>query len=180
MFKRLLTAFTLFTLFSSAGATFGAAPAEAASAKYEVYFVNLQKVINESDKGQQAKRLIKAKIAKAKAKIQALEKEIEKLQKELQSPVLSKEAKSKKEIELQKKFRELRQTQQDAQLEIAQLEQKYTSQIIKEVVELIRKYRKEKGIPVILETRESGVIAMDPKLDLTDTILKLYNQQAGK
>ncbi|ADU97215.1 OmpH family outer membrane protein [Thermovibrio ammonificans] len=152
----------------------------AEAVKYEVYFVNLQRALNESNKGKQARALIDAKIAKAKQKLKQMEAEVRKLQKELQSPVLSQTEKDKKELELQKKLSQIRQFKQETQLEIAQLEQKYTNQILKELVELIRKYRKEKNIPVILDPREAGVIAADPKLDLTDTIIKLYNQQAGR
>ena len=64
------------------------------------------------------------------------------------------------------------------QIEIANLEKQYTTEIIKEVVNLINNYQKEKKIPMIVEMREAGIIAADPKYDLTKTIIKLYNEQA--
>jgi len=152
----------------------------AQSSQFAVYYVDMQKIVNESAKGKQAKSLLEAKIAKAKKKIQALQKEIEKIKKELSSPALSKEAKEKKETELQQKIRELQRYQQDAQIEIANLEKKYTFEIISEAVKVIKAYQKEHKIPMIVEAREAGIIAADPKYDLTDTIIKLYNQQAGK
>ncbi|RUM90769.1 MAG: OmpH family outer membrane protein [Thermovibrio sp.] len=147
---------------------------------FAVYYVDMQKIINESNKGKQAKSLIESKINQAKSKIEKMRKEIEKIKQELQSPVLSKQEKEKKEDLLQQKIRDLQRFQQDAQMEVANLERKYTTEIIKEVVKLIQNYRKEKNIPMIVEVREAGVIAADEKYDLTDRIIKLYNEQAGK
>jgi len=151
-----------------------------AASKFAVYYVDMQKVINESAKGKQAKSLLESKLSKAKEKIKAMQEEIEKLKKELSSPALSKEAKEKKETQLQQKIRELQRYQQDVQIEVANLEKKYTFEIINEVVKLIQEYRKQNNIPMIIELRESGIIAADPKYDLTDKIIKLYDQQAGK
>jgi outer membrane protein len=147
---------------------------------FAVYYVDMQKIINESNKGKQAKSLIESKINQAKSKIEKMRKEIEKIKQELQTPVLSKQEKEKKEDLLQQKIRDLQRFQQDAQMEVANLERKYTAEIIKEVVKLIQNYRKEKNIPMIVEVREAGVIAADEKYDLTDRIIKLYNEQAGK
>ena len=151
-----------------------------AERSFAVYFVDMQRIVNDSVKGKQAKSLLEAKIAKAKRKINELEKEINQIKKELQSPALSKEAKAKKETELQKKIRELQRYQQDAQIEIANLEKKYTFEIISEAVKVIKNYQKSHKIPMIVEAREAGIIAADPKYDLTDKIIKLYDQQAGK
>jgi outer membrane protein len=147
---------------------------------FAVYYVDMQKIINESNKGKQAKSLIESKINQAKSKIEKMRKEIEKIKQELQTPVLSKQEKEKKEDLLQQKIRDLQRFQQDAQMEVANLERKYTAEIIKEVVKLVQNYRKEKNIPMIVEVREAGVIAADEKYDLTDRIIKLYNEQAGK
>jgi len=180
MKKRLLTATVVLLTAVGAPLTVKAENQAAQSSHFAVYYVDMQKIVNESAKGKQAKSLLEAKIAKAKKKIQALQKEIEKIKKELSSPALSKEAKEKKETELQQKIRELQRYQQDAQIEIANLEKKYTFEIISEAVKVIKAYQKEHKIPMIVEAREAGIIAADPKYDLTDTIIKLYNQQAGK
>ena len=147
---------------------------------FAVYYVDIQKIINESVKGKQAKTLIENKISQAKKKIQDMQKEIEQIKQKLQNPVISKQEKSKLEEELQQKIRDLQRYQQDAQIQIMNLEKKYTMELIQEVVKLIQNYQKEKNIPMIVDAREAGIIAASPKYDLTDTIIKLYNQQAGK
>jgi len=179
--RRLLAAGVLATLMALGGAgTVKAAPEKVQSSHFAVYYVDMQRIVNESAKGKQAKSLLEAKIAKAKNKIKALQQEIERIKKELSSPALSKEAKEKKETELQQKIRELQRYQQDAQIEIANLEKKYTFEIISEAVKVIKEYQKSHKIPMIVEAREAGIIAADPKYDLTETIIKLYDQQAGK
>lgn len=147
---------------------------------FTVYYVDMQKIINESVKGKQAKTLIENRISQAKKKIKQIQNEIDQIKQKLQSPVISKEEKSKLEDQLQQKIRDLQRYQQDAQIEIMNLEKKYTMELIQEVVKLIQNYQKEKNIPMIVDAREAGIIAASPKYDLTDTIIKLYNQQAGK
>jgi len=176
----LLLALSLITAASVPVSSFSAEEKSQESSHFAVYYVDMQRIINESLKGKQAKSLIENKINQAKKKIDEMKQEIEKIKKELQSPVLSKQEKEKKEELLQQKIRDLQRFQQDVQLQIVNLERKYTSEIIKEVVNLIQNYRKEKNIPMIVEEREAGIISADEKYDLTDKIIKLYNQQAGK
>ena len=163
------------------GVAFGAEAKKESSppqSSFAIYYVDMQRVINESGKGRQAKSLLESKIATAKKKIKQMEQEINKLKEELKSPVLSNQARAEKETKLQQKIRDLRRFRQDAQIEIVNLEKQYTAEIINDVVKIIRDYREKKGIPVIVEIRESGIIAADPKYDLTDTIIKLYDKQA--
>jgi len=162
------------------GVAFGAEAKKESSppqSSFAIYYVDMQRVINESGKGRQAKSLLESKIATAKKKIKQMEQEINKLKEELKSPVLSNQARAEKETKLQQKIRDLRRFRQDAQIEIVNLEKQYTAEIINDVVKIIRDYREKKGIPVIVEIRESGIIAADPKYDLTDTIIKLYDKQ---
>jgi outer membrane protein len=148
--------------------------------KSGVYYVDIQRVINESEKGKQAKALIESKIKSAKEKLKKMYDEIEKLKEELKSSALSKEARTQKETLLQQKIRDYQRFQQDTQIEIANLEQRYTEEIVNDVIKIIREYRQEKGIPVIVEKREAGIIAGDPAYDLTQEIIKLYNQRTRK
>ncbi len=178
--KKLFTAGLIATLAFGTLNPAVAKTSKAQNQQFAVYYVDMQRIVNESAKGKQAKSLLEAKIAKARRKIESLQKEIEKIKKDLSSPVLSKEAKEQKETELQQKIREFRRFQQDAQIEIANLEKKYTYEIINEAVKVIKNYQKDHRIPMIIEAREAGIIAADPRYDLTEKIIKLYDQQAGK
>ncbi len=178
--KKLLPLLTIGILLSNVPTALSAEKKVKANQTFAIYYVDMQRIINESNKGKQAKSLLESKIQKAKDKIKKMEEEIKKIKEELKSPVLSKQAKSEKETQLQQKIRDLQRFKQDAQIEIANLEKQYTMEIINDVVKLIKKYRKEKNIPMIVEVREAGIIAGDPKYDLTDKIINLYNKQAGQ
>ncbi|WP_457677664.1 OmpH family outer membrane protein [Thermovibrio sp.] len=176
--RKLLVLTAVLATLTGAPSLQGAFAKERTVSQFAVYFVDMQKIVNQSAKGKQAKSLLKGKIAKAKKKIKELEKEIKQIKNELQSPALSKEAKEKKENLLQQKIRELQRYQQDAQIEIANLERKYTMEIINEAVKVIKNYQKSHHIPMIVEAREAGIIAADPKYDLTQTIIDIMNKQA--
>ena len=173
----LLTAFTFLTANASLAAK--GEPSKKGQA-FAVYYVDVQKVLNESNKGKQARSILESKVAQANEKIKQMEEEIKKLKEELKNPVLSKQAKAEKETQLQQKIRDLQRFKQDTQLEIMNLEKQYTMEILKEVDKLIKKYREQNNIPMIVELRGAGIIAADPKYDLTDEIIELYNKQAGQ
>ncbi|WP_163328165.1 OmpH family outer membrane protein [Desulfurobacterium thermolithotrophum] len=177
--KRAILIATLFSLVTG-GSSLAAKEKTSKQQQFAVYYVNMQEIINNSNKGKQAKTILESKITKAREEIKKREKEINKLKEELKSPVLSAQAKTDKERQLQQKIRDLQRFRQDAQIEIANLEKQYTMEIINEVVKLINNYRKEKNIPMIVEVREAGIITADPKYDLTQTIIKLYNKKARK
>ncbi len=145
---------------------------------FAVYYVDLQEILINSNKGKQAKSVINAKYQQFSKKLKKLRDEIQKLRQELKSPVLSKQARMKKENLLQQKILTYQQEQQNAQQQIAELENKYTQEILREVIKVVQNYRKEKGIPMIVDKRTAGIISADPKYDLTKTIINLYNKES--
>ncbi len=150
----------------------------ARSETFSIYYVNMQKILNNSAKGKQAKSILESKVREVQEKIKRMQQEIENLKKELSSnPVLSAKARTEKENQLQQKIRDLQRFQQDSRAEIANLERQYTYQIINDVVKLIDNYRKENNIPYIVEKSEAGIISADPKYDITDKIIKIYDSQ---
>ena len=179
--RKLVTTALLASLITCIPAAFTPSSAATKQVKqFAVYYVDLQEILVKSNKGKQAKSVINAKYQQFSKKLQKLRDEIKKIRQELKSPVLSKQARMKKENLLQQKILAYQQEQQDAQEQIAELENKYTQEILGEVVKLIQKYRKEKGIPMIVDKRTAGIISADPKYDLTNTIINLYNKESGE
>ncbi|TCK06574.1 OmpH family outer membrane protein [Phorcysia thermohydrogeniphila] len=178
--KRTLVLLTVLSLLTGSSAFAAKNEVSQKEQGFAVYYVDIQKVLNESNKGKQARSILESKVAQANEKIKQMEEEIKKLKEELKNPVLSKQAKAEKENQLQQKIRDLQRFKQDTQLEIMNLEKKYTMEILKEIDKLIKEYRKKNGIPMIVELRTAGIIAADPKYDLTDKIIKLYNEQSGQ
>jgi len=55
-----------------------------------------------------------------------------------------------------------------------------TKKIISEILKVVADYGEEQGYTVIFEKNESSLIYASDKIDLTDAVLKRYNQVAGR
>jgi len=176
--KKALVLLTTLSLLTGGSALAAKGEVSQKEQAFAVYYVDVQKILNESNKGKQARAILESKIAQANEKIKQMEEEIKKLKEELKSPVLSQQAKTEKENQLQQKIRDLQRFKQDIQVEVMNLEKQYTMEILKEIDKLIKEYRKKNNIPMIVELRGAGIIDADPKYDLTDEIIKLYNGQS--
>jgi outer membrane protein len=150
----------------------------ASASGFAIYFVNMQEVINQSVKGKQARSILESKVSTYREKIDKMRADIDKIKKELSSPILSQQSKTEKENKLQEKIADLQRFEQDARIDISNLERQYTQEIVMDVLKIIEKYRKEHKIPMIVEKNEAGILSADPKYDLTKTIIKLYDEQA--
>ncbi|WP_456397501.1 OmpH family outer membrane protein [Desulfurobacterium sp.] len=158
---------------------FGMGTFKAKAASFAVYYIDMQKILNESFQGKKAKTELESKIKEANSKLKKLQDEIEQIKKELSSPLISKKMKQEKENEIQTKILQYRQIQQESQKLLTQLQRELTSKIVNDVFKIVKQYRKAHHIPMIVEKNEAGIISADPKYDLTDKILKLYSR-AGK
>jgi outer membrane protein len=143
-----------------------------------VYYVDIQKVVENSKKWKEVEGILNSQILEARKKLQTLENEIKALKEELKSPILSSKAKEEKERELQEKIREREKYIQETNLKLQRMGNVRSSEIIREVIKTVEEYRKKNNIPLILDKR--AVIAGDPKYDLTETIIKIYNGKVGK
>jgi outer membrane protein len=142
--------------------------------------IDLQKVLNESEAGKKAKSGLEALIKSKESTIKEKGEAIEKLKGELekQSSVLSAEAKKKKEDELEKLVREYQRIIQDSQAEVKKKEGELTDTIIKEIREAIEKIGKEEGYVLIIE--RGMVLYSNKGIDITDRVMKEYNESKGK
>jgi len=143
---------------------------------FAVYYIDMQKIINESPQGKKAKQELESKIKAAESKLKKLADEINALKKELSSPLINEKGKQKKENELQMKIIEFRQLKQESEQMVAKLQKKLTAKIVEDVFKVVEKYRKDHNLPMVVERNEGGIIAADPKYDITDKILKVFSK----
>jgi len=144
----------------------------------KIGYVDLQKVLDESIEGQR----VKAEINK---EIEAKSKEAEKMRAELKSlqddyqksaKLLKDEARKQKEDLIQDKDKDLRRFISDFKEDIKKKEQSFSNEIIKEIVEVVKKLGEEQGYTLILEKNFSSVIYGAQNIDLTNAVLQRYNQ----
>jgi outer membrane protein len=150
----------------------------------KVGVVDLMKALNESDAGKKAKTELEGIIKAKQTVIDAKGKEIEKLKSDLekQSSVLSADARKSKEDELEKMIREYQRIVSDSQSEVKKRESELTNGILQEIRAIVSKMGKDEGYTMIIENAEGIILYSQKGLNLTDAVIKKYNEskKAGK
>ncbi len=158
-------------------------PAPAAAQEFKIAILSIQKVIDQSQAGQEARKVLEAKQSEMQPKfkkeqdaLQAQAKEIEK-----KSSVWSEEVRIQKEREYQKNMREFQLKAEDAQFELKQLQKKVLDPIFKELQKLITDLGKREGYSMIFEkSKSNGLLYADDALDITDMVIKELDARHGK
>ncbi|HYA26416.1 MAG TPA: OmpH family outer membrane protein [Thermodesulfovibrionales bacterium] len=148
----------------------------------KVAYVDLRVALNESDAGKKAKIELESLIKSKQSVIDEKGKNIEKMKADLdkQSSVLSAEAKKSKEDEVERLVRDYQRLVQDSQNEVKKKEGELTGSIIKELREVVEKIGQDDGYSLILENVEGIILYSRKDLDITERIVKIYNDQKSK
>lgn len=148
----------------------------------KIGYVDLIRALNESESGKKAKTdlefLIKSKQGPIDDKGKAIEKGKNDLEK--QASVLSPEARKAKEEELERQIREYQRLVSDSQTEVKKKEGDLTGDIIKDIRAVIQKIGQDEGYTLILESSEGQILYAAKEGNLTDSVIKKYNESAGK
>jgi len=142
-------------------------------------YVDLQKSLNLSKAGAQAKSDIAELAKKYETEFKIQQGEFLKLKGELekQAALLSDTAKQEKIKEYQESAAALQKFQQDAQRKLQQEDGKRTQEILKELSEILKKFGKDGKYTMIYERSEGGLVYVDEKLDdLTEKLIKAYDE----
>jgi outer membrane protein len=171
--SRTLVIGTMLVLLAAAGA-------EAAATR--IVYVDVQKVLVRSVAGLAAREQLEREKGAMQKDVDNRRVEVDKLREELEKKglVLTADAKREKEETLQRKIRDLRRLSEDLQKELQAKEQQLTQRILQDLTGLIEKIGKDKGLLMVLERRSAGVIYGDPEADITDEIIRAFDQEKGR
>ena len=156
--------------------------AGSADAASKIGFVDVQKVLVRSVAGAAAREQLEREKAAMQKEVDGRRSDVEKLRDELEKKglVLSTDAKREKEEAFQRRVRDLRRLTEDYQKELERKEQAFTARILQDLTGLIERYGKERGYLLLLEKRGASVIYGDAEADVTEEIIKAYDQEKGK
>jgi outer membrane protein len=162
--------------------TFAAFSTATQAADVKIGVIDFQKILETSETGKAAISEFQEQGKKYESELKTKGEELEQAKKKLDADalVMAKEAREQKEQELGKRIGEYRSQQQKYMAEIREKEQKIVGQIQHDVFELVREIGKKDGYTMIVEKRVGGVIFESSSIDLTDTVLRLYDSQQGK
>ncbi len=161
-------------------ATIFAGSTSTANAQVKIGVVDLQRAINETEDGRQAKRRLKKVFDERQKSLNAAQESL-KAQKESlerQQDVLSEDALKKKVEKYQADLMELQNEYVQYQQELTQKEAELTGKILEKMQEILRRIGQTDGYTLIVEANEGGIVWVPSNLDLTDVLIQRYNRQA--
>jgi outer membrane protein len=171
MYGKKLTIITGMILLGWFGSVWGA--------DLKVAYVDIQRAINESNAGKDAKKAITKDVERIQRLAAEKQNELQTLKEsfEKQTLMLTPEARLSKEKEYQNKARDFQRWMDDTQNEMNQKRMEMERNISTGLVKVIQKLGADEGYTIILEKNETIVLYASKTLDITDRVIKAYDAQ---
>ena len=152
------------------------------AAEIKLGFVDLQRALNECDAGKGARERflgeMEAKQARLRKEKEALDSKREEFDKK--AMLLREKERQSMEQQLEDQGLAFKRKYEDYQKELKRMDSEYTGTILKDLETIIGTLGSEGGYTVIFEMQNSGIVYGDPGADLTDEIIRRYNEHGGK
>jgi outer membrane protein len=147
-------------------------PLCAAHAEFKVGVVDGMDVVSKSADGKRVQESIKRKsedLGKPFAqKRQDLAKQVEEFQK--QAGMMKEDARKRKGEELEKKMQEFQRQGADAEKQLQQFQEQQLQPLFKKLETAVKAVATAEKLDLVLDKRNSGLLYMEPKLDITDKV----------
>ena len=152
------------------------------AAPTRVGFVDIQRVLARSAAGVAAREQLEKEKATMQKQVDTQRLELEKLRDELEKKgqLLSTEARREKQDLLERKVRDARRLVDDLQGTLQKKEEAMLAKVLQDVSGLIQKVGKDRGFAIVLERQRSSVLYAAAEADLTDEIIRAYDDEPKK
>ncbi|MBN1663669.1 MAG: OmpH family outer membrane protein [Deltaproteobacteria bacterium] len=136
---------------------------------------DMQKIMRNSKAAKNAQEIFRKDLDAKRAELAAKEKEIRAMEEEFKNDAagMSEEAKRSRADKLAKEVREFKLMGGDMEGELKRKDRELTQKIVGEVGKVVAAYAGRENYTLIFE--RSMIVAMDEAVDITDTIMKLYD-----
>jgi outer membrane protein len=144
----------------------------------KIGYVDLQRALNDSEAGRKAKEEFKVQVDKLQGQLKKQKDELDSLKDQLEkkSLVMKEEERGNLEEDYRKKLRDFERNYKDSQADLQKKDNELTGGIIKDLQEVIRDYGEREGYTLILEATSSAVLYGSKSADLTDAVMRQYNE----
>jgi outer membrane protein len=151
----------------------------AQSPAVRVGFIDVQRVLVRSAAGVAAREALEREKAGMQQKMDGKRKELETLRDELEKKgaLMTADARRDKQDQLERSRRDTARLIDDLQKELEKKEQQLLARVLQDLSGVIEKVGKERGFYLIVEKRGGAVLYGSPETDLTDEIIRAYDQQ---
>lgn len=143
--------------------------------------VDFQAILGKSEAGKSTKGKLESRMKSLQSEFKEEQEKIVALQGEIEkkSSAWSEEKSKEKMADLRKMRRDLQLKNEDAKVELKQLQDKELKPILSTLKEVVDTYGAKNGYSVILE-KSNSVVYFDKSVDITDAIIKELNAAMAK
>jgi len=142
-------------------------------------YVDVQRAIQETEEGKAARSRLKSEFDQRRSQIDKKSADLEKMQQEYekQAPVLSDDAKRKKQEEFQKALLDARKSAGDLQEDMNRQEQQAMSNILQRLQQVVAEIAERESLSFVMD---KGMLLFAPSAaDITNEVVRRYNDRFG-
>jgi outer membrane protein len=157
------------------------APAPATGAT-RIAFIDSQRVVARSAAGVAARDALEREKAAMQKKLDGEQAELTKLKEDLEKKgqLLSAEVRKEKQETLERRVRDLRRLVDDFEKDYTKKDRELMGKFLRELSGVVQKVGKDKGFTMIVDARGAGVIYGAPEADLTEEIIRAFDDETKK
>ena len=153
--------------------------ARAASAQAKIGYVDVQRAVQEVEEGKAARARLKSELDQKRANLDQKRANLEKMKADYdkQAPVLSDDAKRKKQEDLQKAFIEAQNEAGQMQEELSGKEQEAMQGISKRLLAVVAEISDKENFSFVLD--KAALLYAPAASDITNEVVRRYNERFG-
>jgi outer membrane protein len=152
----------------------------AAPAPAKVATVHVQNAILQTKDGQKAAQDLQTKFLPRRTELEKRQTDITAIQAQMRagSATMSEAAKAKLQRDYDNNSKEFTRAKDDFEAEVQQEEGKIMNDLGQKILEVISKYSAQNSIAMVVDVsnQQSPVLWADPSIDITNEVIKLYDQ----
>ena len=151
-----------------------------AQERIKIGYIDIQRVISESQPGKRAKERFQTQVKKAEADVVKERQDLEKLRADIEKkgPLLKDEERRNLEADYQRRSVTLQRAMSDYQQELQAKNNEMMSDILKELEQIVNEVGKADKFTLILE--RSQILYSDQGIDITSKVIETYNSRMKK
>ncbi len=143
--------------------------------------VDVNQALNSTDEGKAAREELARKQREAEARVQPRIERFKELQEELKSKkfVLSEEALYQRQLDLIELKNEIESEMKELEGKFKVDEERIVGPLRKKMIEVVQGIGREQGFTLIVERASPGLLYSREALDITDSVIDLFNKKKG-
>jgi outer membrane protein len=183
--KRFTVSLVMAIALTSTGAALAQAPSQpqpsAAPAATRIAYIDVQRVLARSAAGVAAREQLEREKAAMQKEMDGKRTELEKLRDELEKKgaLMTADARRDKQDVFERKRRDAARLADDFGKELEKKEAELLQRVLRDVGGIIERVGRERGYYLILERGRGTVLYASAEADITDEIIRAYDQQSG-